>query len=124
MVYTFEDKLYLKSKIEQLDEYNKYLRIFKIIMKYNDGLRFTNNNYGVFLYFHNLDQRTYKEIDTLLNKYESQNIYNLDKFKYIDNSNLPYFIVDDEKFRGTHLKLTVLEKNIIRERLKEDTLRL
>lgn len=121
MVYTYEDKLLLKSKIEQLDEYNKYLRIFKIIMKYNDGLRFTNNNYGVFLYFHNLDQRTYKEIDTLLNKYESQNIYNLDKFKHVDNDNTPYVFVEDN-YRGTQLKLTVLEKNIVRKRLKDEIL--
>lgn len=121
MVYSYEDKLLLKSKIEQLDEYNKYLRIFKIIMKYNHGLNFSNNNNGIFLYFHKLDQRTYKEIDILLKKYKSQDIYNIDMFKHVDNSNTPYIFIED-KYKGTGLKYTVLEKNIIRQRLKDELL--
>lgn len=68
--YTKHDKKKLIDKINKIHDKQCHKEIKKIIEKNNPKLESTKNSNGVFIYFNDLNKKTYGLIETYLNKYE------------------------------------------------------
>ena len=63
--YDYSKKILLVRKINKIKKKDYLLNIFKIILK--DNKDFTENNNGVFIFFHNLTEETYEKLDMYVN---------------------------------------------------------
>lgn len=71
-IYTHPKKMELVKKINKIKKKEYLLNIFKIILLHSKD--FTENNNGVFVFFHNLTDPVYEQIENYVNK-----IYKLHK---------------------------------------------
>jgi hypothetical protein len=117
----FEFKKKLKERIEKLTEKEHIEKIKHLILKNNPDLSYTQNSSGLLLFFHNLTETTYQKLDTYLRKIDS------DKIKRITNFTDDEVITINlsEKIQVSNIRLSSLEKNIIKkkdyyEKLKEE----
>lgn len=63
--YDYNKKMELVKKINKIKKKKYLLDIFKIILLYNKN--YTENNNGVFVFFHNLDDEVYEKIELYVN---------------------------------------------------------
>ena len=63
--YDYSKKLQLVRKINKIKKKDYLLNIFKIIIK--DNKDFSENNNGVFIFFHNLTDETYEKLEMYVN---------------------------------------------------------
>jgi len=63
--YDYSKKLQLVKKINKIKKKDYLLNIFKIILK--DNKDFSENNNGVFIFFHNLSDETYEKLEMYVN---------------------------------------------------------
>ena len=63
--YDYTKKLQLVKKINKIKKKDYLLNIFKIILK--DNKDFSENNNGVFIFFHNLTDETYEKLEMYVN---------------------------------------------------------
>jgi hypothetical protein len=63
--YDYTKKLQLVKKINKIKKKDYLLNIFKIILK--DNKDFSENNNGVFIFFHNLSDETYEKLEMYVN---------------------------------------------------------
>jgi hypothetical protein len=63
--YDYSKKLQLVRKINKIKKKDYLLNIFKIILK--DNKDFSENNNGVFIFFHNLTDETYEKLEMYVN---------------------------------------------------------
>lgn len=63
--YDYSKKLQLVKKINKIKKKDYLLNIFKIILK--DNKDFSENNNGVFIFFHNLTDETYEKLEMYVN---------------------------------------------------------
>ena len=63
--YDYSKKLSLVRKINKIKKKDYLLNIFKIILK--DNKDFSENNNGVFIFFHNLADETYEKLEMYVN---------------------------------------------------------
>jgi len=63
--YDYSKKLQLVKKINKIKKKDYLLNIFKIILK--DNKDFSENNNGVFIFFHNLNDETYEKLEIYVN---------------------------------------------------------
>jgi hypothetical protein len=63
--YDYSKKLQLVRKINKIKKKDYLLNIFKIILK--DNKDFSENNNGVFIFFHNLTDETYEKLELYVN---------------------------------------------------------
>ena len=63
--YDYSKKLQLVRKINKIKKKDYLLNIFKIILK--DNKDFSENNNGVFIFFHNLTDETYEKLEIYVN---------------------------------------------------------
>jgi hypothetical protein len=64
--YSFEFKMKLKDRIENITDKYYIERIKEIIFKDNLNLCHTKNSSGVLLFFHNLTEETYSKLESYL----------------------------------------------------------
>ena len=63
--YDYSKKLQLVRKINKIKKKDYLINIFKIILK--DNKDFSENNNGVFIFFHNLADETYEKLEMYVN---------------------------------------------------------
>lgn len=63
--YDYSKKITLVRKINKIKKKDYLLNIFKIILK--DNKDFSENNNGVFIFFHNLTDETYEKLEMYVN---------------------------------------------------------
>lgn len=63
--YDYSKKMNLVKKINKIKKKEYLVNIFKIITK--DSKDFSENNNGIFIFFHNLSDETYEKLDTYVN---------------------------------------------------------
>ena len=63
--YDYSKKTMLVKKINKIKKKEYLLNIFKIIIKYNK--EFSENNNGIFIFFHNLTDETYEKLEMYVN---------------------------------------------------------
>ena len=87
--YDYNKKMDLVKKINKIKKKEYLLNIFKIILLYNKD--YTENNNGIFIFFHNLDNEAYEQIENYVNKIykmhkKSPNILNFYNSEISDKS--------------------------------------
>lgn len=70
-MWTYETKLKLKDKIDELKNKEAYIDIKNIILQYNPSIFIQQNSNGILLYFHNLNESTYDEINKYITSYKN-----------------------------------------------------
>lgn len=115
-------KLELVKKISKIKKKEYLINIFKIIKIHSEDYNINNN--GIFVFFHNLPDEVYEQIDTYVN-----NIYKLHKksssvLNSIYNSDLSdsQFIVSDTIEFENEKQLSNKEKLIMRRKKYEQYL--
>jgi hypothetical protein len=63
--YKYCDKIELVKKINKIKKKEYLINIFKIISENTDN--YTENNNGIFIFFHNLDNEVYHKIENYVN---------------------------------------------------------
>jgi len=63
--YTHNKKIELVKKINKIKKKEYLINIFKIINSTSND--YTENNNGIFIFFHNLNDETYEKIETYVN---------------------------------------------------------
>lgn len=79
--YDHDKKLEIVKKINKIKKKEYLINIFKIITR--DNNEYTENNNGIFIFFHNLSDDIYDKIDTYINY-----IYKI--HRYNNNADLQY----------------------------------
>jgi hypothetical protein len=123
--YDYSKKLQLVKKINKIKKKDYLLNIFKIILK--DNKDFSENNNGVFIFFHNLSDETYEKLEMYVNyifklhqKYSNSELS--DSIKNSDIiSTITSGIVGDNK-KEIHItgNLSNKEKSLLRRKKYEE----
>ncbi len=71
LVYTHDKKKKLADKISKIKKKEVLVRIFEII--YSDNKDITENNNGLFMFFHKLKDSTYEKLDSFLREVNNNN---------------------------------------------------
>lgn len=120
--YDHNKKMELVKKINKIKKKEYLLNIFKIILLHSKD--YTENNNGVFVFFHNLEDKVYEQIETYVNKiYKlhkkslSSNLLNLYNSEISDSQNFCSDTIEIEKENDKHLSNK--EKLIMRRKKYE-----
>lgn len=114
--YDHTKKLELVKKINKIKKKEYLLDIFKIIT--NHSKDYTDNNNGVFIFFHNLDDKVYEQIDDYVNKIYKMHKKSISNYLNINNSELSDSLnytsdtieIDNEKNLSNKEKLIMRRK--------------
>jgi hypothetical protein len=112
-------KMEIKKKIEKIKKKEFLLDIFKIIT--SETKDYSENNNGVFIFFHDLSDETYEKVENYVN-----NIYKLHKQNNLNSSNIFNSelseSISDFKNLDIDKELTNKEKMIMRRKKYEEYL--
>lgn len=115
--YPYNKKVKMSKTISSIDNKDDLINIVKIIDKHNDDIvnGITENNNGIFMFFHNLTYETYVELEGFLNELNNEQIQTTEKQEYT-----PYTENEFQRQKGISpkLKYSNTEKNIIRKKNK------
>lgn len=118
--YDHTKKMEIKKKIEKIKKKEYLLDIFKIIT--SESKDYSENNNGVFIFFHDLSDETYKKVENYVD-----NIYKLYK-NNINNNSASIFnseiseSINDYPDKNNDKNLTNKEKMILRRKKYEEYL--
>jgi len=104
--YDYDKKMDIVKKISKIKKKEYLIHIFKIITQ--DNKDYTENNNGIFIFFHNLSDETYDKIETYINY-----IYKLHKCN-ANNSDSQFInsiTNDDNKNISNKKKVKIISKN-------------
>jgi len=121
--YDYSRKLQLVRKINKIKKKDYLLNIFKIILK--DNKDFSENNNGVFIFFHNLTDETYEKLEMYVNyifKLHQKNTNSelSDSIKNSDIINSITMNVDNKKEIQVSGNLSNKEKSLLRRKKYEE----
>jgi len=118
VAYTNKQKLKLKKQIEQIKKKKDLVRIYEILQQ--DDVNITTNNNGMFMFFHDLDNKTYVELDKFLHKLNKQKFSDTGSITddtYSEKKEYMPYAADEfpsQKGIGPKFKYSNREKNIIK----------
>ena len=123
--YDYSKKLQLVRKINKIKKKDYLINIFKIILK--DNKDFSENNNGVFIFFHNLADETYEKLELYVNyifKLHQKNT-NSELSDSIKNSDIISTITtgfnsDNKKEIHINSNLSNKEKSLLRRKKYEE----
>jgi hypothetical protein len=107
--YDYDKKMEIVKKISKIKKKEYLIQLFKIITQ--DNKDYTENNNGIFIFFHNLSDDTYDKLETYINY-----IYKLHKCN-INNSDSQFInsITNDDinnnKYICNKKKIKIINKN-------------
>lgn len=122
--YDYNKKMELVKKINKIKKKKYLLDIFKIILLYSKN--YTENNNGVFVFFHNLDDEVYEKIELYVNDiYKLHRKINFDLATksiistiHTENSNSDIIIESSDVFDNNNEKELSNKEKIIMKRKK------
>lgn len=124
MEYSHERKKKLANTIGKLKKRDNLIKILTIIKENNPDLETSNNNNGVFMMFHNLNDKTYEKIEEFLKELKSKSTSESlsetsEKIEY-----QPYAMDEfpSQDVLSPKLKYSNKEKNIIKRKKYTDLL--
>jgi len=113
--YPYKKKVSLSESISKLKVKDDFIKVMKIIHKHNEDVAeiITENNSGIFLFFHNLKNQTYYELEEFMKTFKTAP--NADKKEYT-----PYAKNEFTRQKGLSPKFKYSndEKKIIRKNKK------
>jgi hypothetical protein len=107
--FDYDKKMEIVKKISKIKKKEYLIHLFKIITQ--DNKDYTENNNGIFIFFHNLSDDTYDKIETYINY-----IYKLHKCN-INNSDSQFInsITNDDIINNKYIcnkkKIKIINKN-------------
>jgi hypothetical protein len=117
--YTHEKKKKIADKITKITNKKDQLRLFKII--YEDNKQITENNNGLFMFFHKMNNQTYLKLEKELKKINKKKKYYIDSvnsesFSTEKKEYTPYTLEDFPSQKGISpkLKYSNKEKNLLK----------
>lgn len=118
--YDHIKKMEIKKKIEKIKKKEYLLDIFKIIT--SESKDYSENNNGVFVFFHDLTDETYEKVENYVN-----NIYKIHKNNIANNSASIFNseiseTINDYPEKDNGKNLTNKEKMILRRKKYEEYL--
>lgn len=119
--YDHTKKMEIKKKIEKIKKKEYLIDIFKIITL--DTKDYSENNNGVFVFFHDLSDETYDKVDNYVN-----NIYKLHKTNQLVDTENPVFntelseSINNFEDKNNDKNLSNKEKIILRRKKYEEYL--
>lgn len=114
-IYTFDKKQKLADQISKLKHKKEFVKIYDIICE--DNKNFTENQNGIFMFFHKLNNQTYHKIDQFLKnkKNNSPKQYKKEYVPYVSDE-----FPDQEKL-NSKLKYSNKEKNLIKRQRYDES---
>ena len=109
--YSIEDKKKILRKIEGIKNKNHIEKIKSIIINENPELSVTKKSNGVLMFFHNLNQSTYRKLDLYFDKLDMERI-NTISATFSDNniSNSESDLYDSPKIKLSNAERKILKK--------------
>jgi hypothetical protein len=109
--YSIEDKKKILRKIEGIKNKNNIEKIKSIIMNENPELSVTKKSNGVLMFFHNLNQSTYKKLDIFFDKLDIEKINTISAtFSDNNKSNSESDLYDSPKIKLSNAEKKILKK--------------
>ena len=112
--YTIDDIKVILKKIENLKERKHVEKIKEIIYRENPNLSVTKKSDGILLFFHNLNQSTYKKLDNFFDKIDNEKI--LKATSYSESLNISNSDDNNEIYDSPQIKLSNTEKKILKKK--------
>lgn len=117
--YDHTKKMEIKKKIEKIKKREYLVDIFKLIT--SETKDYSENNNGVFIFFHELSDETYEKVENYVN-----NVYKLHRIPGINSSNIFNSEIsetfNDNTNKDMDKNLTNKEKMILRRKKYEEYL--
>jgi hypothetical protein len=118
--YTIEDIKVILKKIENVKERKHVEKIKEIIYKENENLSVTKKSDGILLFFHNLNQSTYKKLDIFFDKIDNEKILKATSYSESLNMSTHLSISDNtdtnQEYNSPQIKLSNTEKKILKKK--------
>lgn len=115
--YTIEDIKVILKKIENVKEKKHIEKIKEIIYKENENLSVTKKSDGILLFFHNLNQSTYKKLDNFFDKIDNEKILKATSYsESLNISNSDNNTDTNQDYNSPHIKLSNTEKKILKKK--------
>ena len=108
--YDYSKKMELVKKINKIKKKEYLLNIFKII--YNSSSDYTENNNGIFIFFHNLTDDIYEKIENYVNIIYRQHFNNGIKNYITSELSDNYLIISDENIQSDVIELKNINKEL------------
>jgi len=102
--YDHTRKIEIVKKINKIKKKEYLIEIFKIITSKTDD--YSENNNGVFIFFHNLSDDTYEKVETYVN-----NIYKLHK-QITNTANIFNSELSDSNILSETIEISNIDKNL------------
>ena len=121
--YDHNKKMELVKKINKIKKKEYLINIFKIILLHSKD--YTENNNGVFVFFHNLGDDVYDQIESYVNKIykmhkkSSSNVLNIYNSELSDNQNFFSDTIEIDNDNNNDKNLSNKEKLIMRRKKYE-----
>lgn len=115
--YDSEKKKRLANRISKVKNKKHLVHIYEIISKNNVNI--TENNNGMYMYFQDLSNSTYKELDIYLKSIRKNTESNNETLSTEKKEYTPYTQDEfpDQEYLGAKLKYSNKEKNIVKKKL-------
>jgi len=118
--YTIEDIKCILKKIENVKERKHIEKIKEIIYKENPNLSVTKKSDGILLFFHNLNQSTYKRLDNFFDKVDNEKILKATSYSESLNISTNLSLSDNtyanQDYDSPQIKLSNTEKKILKKK--------
>ena len=108
--YTYDEKEKIANKIQKIKKDAQLANIFKIILKHNPNINITTNPAGHFMYFHNLVNDTYYEIDTYLENISTVCKKKKSEKKVIDYSSNGPIVITVPKLKYSNKEINLIKR--------------
>lgn len=110
--YSIDSIKQLRSRIESTRNKEHIKKIREIIFRNNPNLSTTSNSSGRLLFFHNLTQVTYEELDELFKKIDTERIQSITDSISESNDNIDKLMNDI----NTKIRLTSSDTKLIKKK--------
>lgn len=107
MVVKFNKKKNLLDEINELNNESHYMTIYDIIIANNPDIMIKENENSITMFFHNLTERTYNEIEEFLHSLKEED--NEDMFR----DNILNMDIDNDELKNSHIQFNNKEKNFL-----------
>lgn len=107
MVVKFNKKKNLLDEINELNNESHYMTIYDIIIANNPDIMIKENENSITMFFHNLTERTYNEIEEFLCSLKEED--NEDMFR----DNILNMDIDNDELKNSHIQFNNKEKNFL-----------
>lgn len=119
--FSHDKKKKLADRISKIKKKSDLEKIFEIV--YEENKQVTENNNGIFMYFHNLSNETYMKLEAFLDKNSKKKDNKMsEEHDTLSEKEFVSYVQEDGFNNDQKMKLSNKEKIIVKRILYDDTL--